>query len=152
MLKKVITYTNYDEEEVTKTLYFNLTQSEAVGIALDLPDDVSETVKGDEAMDLEQASSKLVEKLGNKGVFEFIKQLVLKSYGVRIDGDRFNKSDKIREEFEQSLAFDAILMELMQDDIAAANFVNGVLPAKLAEKVKLNNVGGNLIAPVTPNK
>lgn len=149
MLKKTITYENYDGEQVTKTLYFNLTQTEAIAIALDIPDDVTEAAREEASVDLEQAGAKLIEKLGNKGVFEFIKQLVLNSYGVRVDGDRFEKSDKIREEFAQTLAYDAIIMELFNDDIAAAEFVNGVLPKKLAEKVAGMQVGGNLVAPVT---
>lgn len=152
MLKKTVNYVDFDGNNVSEECYFNLTQTEAVGIALDLPDDVTETANAantEDSVSLEQASVKLVEKLGNKGVFEFIKQLVLKSYGIRVDARRFDKNEKIRDDFEHSLAFDAIIMELMQDDIAAAEFVNGVLPAKLAEKVADVKANGNLIAPVT---
>lgn len=101
-------------------------------------------------MDLNEAGIKFVEKLGGKGVFEFIKQLILKSYGIKsADGRKMEKSPAIREDFEQSLAFDTLFMELMQNDLAAAEFVNGVLPASLAEKVAGVKTGGSLNTPVT---
>lgn len=135
MLKKTVEYTNLMGNQVKKTLFFNLTQTEAVEFAMELPDEVTKTVGEDPEVNVEAASLKLVQKLGSKGVFGFVKNLVLKSYGIPSeDGDSFVKNEKIREEFEHSLAFDTLFMELMQDDNAAAQFVNGVLPAKLAEK------------------
>lgn len=149
MLKKTITYSDFDGNMRTEVLHFNLTQTEALEIALDLPDDVTATAQDLESIDINEAGVKFVEKLGSKGTFEFIKQLVLKSYGIKsADGRKFEKSAAIRDDFAQTLAFDTLFMELMHDDIAAAEFVNGVLPASLAEKVKGVNANGNLIAPV----
>lgn len=149
MLKKTITYSDFDGNPRTEVLHFNLTQTEALEIALDLPDDVTATAQDLEAVDMNTAGAKFVEKMGSKGTFEFIKQLILKSYGIKsADGRKFEKSPAIRDDFAQTLAFDQLFMELMQSDIAAAEFVNGVLPASLAEKVSQVNPTGNLIAPV----
>ena len=60
---------------------------------------------------------------------------MLKSYGIRVDSRRFEKSDQISREFSQTLAFDAMFMELMTDDVAAAKFVNAVIPAEAANKI-----------------
>lgn len=150
MLKKTINYTDFDGAYRSEVHHFNLTQTEAIEIALDLPDDVTRTAQDVESMDLNEAGIKFVEKLGGKGVFEFIKQLILKSYGIKsADGRKMEKSPAIREDFEQSLAFDTLFMELMQNDLAAAEFVNGVLPASLAEKVAGVKTGGSLNTPVT---
>lgn len=151
MLKKVINYVDFDGNQRSEVCHFNLTQTEALEIALDLPDDVTASAQDLESIDMNEAGIKFVEKLGSKGTFEFIKQLVLKSYGIKSqDGRKFEKSAAIREDFSQTLAFDTLFMELMQNDLAASEFVNGVLPASLAEKVKKVNTNGNLIAPVTP--
>ena len=149
MLKKTITYSDFDGNTRTEVLHFNLTQTEALEIALDLPDDVTASAKDLESVDMNEAGIKFVDKLGSKGTFEFIKQLILKSYGIKsADGRKFEKSAAIRDDFAQTLAFDQLFMELMQNDLAASEFVNGVLPASLAEKVAKVNTGGNLIAPV----
>lgn len=136
MLKKTVNYVDFNDNATSENLYFNLTQTEAVEFAMDLPDAVTKTVGDGATVDVNAASIELVKQLGNKGVFQFVKDLVLKSYGVpSADGKKFVKSAQLREEFEQSLAFDTLFMELMSDDNAAAQFVNGVLPAKLAERI-----------------
>lgn len=141
MLKKTVNYTDFNDEKVTEELYFNLTKSELIEIAMDLPDGVSNTIANNpENIDEEQAISKIMETLGNKGILRFIKDLVLKSYGIKSeDGRRFVKIDEngkpLSIEFSQTMAFEAILDEFMTDDIAAANFVNSIIPASVSEKM-----------------
>ena len=132
MLKKTITYKDFDGNERTEEHYFNLTQTELAEIAIGLPDGISEI---DVTESNEQAGQKLLDKLGGDGVFKFLKDLMLKSYGIRVDSRRFEKSDQISREFSQTLAFDAMFMELMTDDVAAAKFVNAVIPAEASNKI-----------------
>ena len=133
MLTKTITYVDFNENERTETAYFNLLKNEALDIAFDLPDDVTSSIDRDLDDVTEKAASRLVEKLGNKGIKGFIENLIRKSYGVKSeDGRRFIKDEKLTKEFMQTPAYDEIFMELMTDDVAAANFVTGVLPAELA--------------------
>lgn len=143
MLKKTVTYEDFNGNSRTEELRFNLTQTELVELAMELPDGVSDAVGDDPSkVDQETAARKLMETLGGKGVFEFIKKLLLKSYGVMsADGRRFDKSEELTKEFSQTLAFDTIMMDLMSDDIAAAEFVNGVIPSKVADKIgKVSNI------------
>lgn len=137
MYKKTITYNDFNGNERTEDAYFNLTKTEMIEFALDLPDGVSDTVdKNSTDMDTDKAASKIANMLGKKGVFKFIKDLILKSYGIRKDdGRRFEKNDQIREEFSQTMAFEAIMDEFMSDDIAAANFVKAVIPTKVADQM-----------------
>ena len=97
MLKKTITYTDFDGNKRTEDHYFNLTQTELVEITLNMPDGMSES---DVAGNNEQAALRIIDRLGGDGVFSFIKELILKSYGIKsTDGKRFEKSDKISKEF-----------------------------------------------------
>lgn len=134
MLKKTVNYEDFDGNKRTEDLYFNLTKFEATEFALDLPDDITNEVtkEGVDATNMESVS-RIVQKLGGKGIIDFIRKLVLKSYGIKSeDGRRFEKSEKISTEFSQTMAFDNLMMELLTDDDEAAKFINGVIPADLA--------------------
>ena len=132
MLKKTLTYKDFEDRDVTETFYFNLTQTELISVALGLPD-VDETTA---TTDVRTVGVKLLEKLGGEGVFDFIKDLVAKSYGVKsADGKRFIKTPEQTEEFKQTLAYDTIVMELLNDDNAASEFVNHIIPASVLEKM-----------------
>ena len=130
MLVKTITYNDYDNNERTETLYFNMNKMELTEFAADLPDDVFKNVSGVKSI---QDVAKVANKMGSKGIIKFIKELVLRSYGVKSeDGRRFIKSKELSEEFSQTIAYDMFMSELMSDDNAASNFVNGLIPASMA--------------------
>lgn len=134
MIKKTVTYEDFDGNQRTEDLYFNLTKFEATEFALDLPDEITSEVEkeGADAANMESVS-RIVQKLGGKGIIDFIRKLVLKSYGIKSeDGRRFEKSEKISTEFSQTMAFDNLMMELLTDDDAASKFINGVIPSDLA--------------------
>lgn len=132
MVHKTITYDDYDGVERTEECWFNLNEVEIVELAMDLPDDFTERVSN--SKNETEIAEKMIEDFGRKGIMEFIKTLVLKSYGVR-NGKAFIKNDKVREEFEYSALFPAIVMELMRNDENASTFVNKLIPAKLAAKL-----------------
>lgn len=130
MLAKTITYNDYDNNERTETLYFNMNKMELTEFAADLPDDVFKNVSGVKSI---QDVAKVANKMGSRGIIKFIKELVLRSYGVKSeDGRRFIKSKELSEEFSQTIAYDMFMSELMSDDKAASNFVNGLIPASMA--------------------
>ena len=130
MLAKTITYNDYDNNERTETLYFNMNKMELTEFAADLPDDVFKNVSGVKTI---QDVANVANKMGSKGIIKFIKELVLRSYGVKSeDGRRFIKSKELSEEFSQTIAYDMFMSELMSDDKAASSFVNGLIPASMA--------------------
>jgi len=138
MLKKTVNYADFDGNQRTEDLYFNLTKLEATEFALDLPDEITGEVakEGASAANME-AATRIVQKLGGKGIIDYIRKLVLKSYGVKSeDGKRFIKSEEISTEFSQTMAFDNLMMELLTDDNAASNFITAVIPSDLAEAAK----------------
>ena len=130
MLVKTITYNDSNNNERTETLYFNMNKMELTEFAADLPDDVFKNVSGVKSI---QDVAKVANKMGSRGIIKFIKELVLRSYGVKSeDGRRFIKSKELSEEFSQTIAYDMFMSELMSDDNAASNFVNGLIPASMA--------------------
>lgn len=133
MLKKTVTYRDYDNNERTETLWFNMNRFELTEFAAELPDDLFKGLSGENNM---ETVSRIANEMGSKGVIDFIKNLVLKSYGEKSeDGRRFKKSPELSEEFSQTIAFDTFMSELLSDDNAAANFVNSIIPADMAEKL-----------------
>lgn len=125
MLKRDITYINFDGETETETFYFNLSRTELIELEL--------SNKGGMQAYLEN----IVKSNDNQKIWEEFKKIVLLSYGVRSeDGKRFVKNEQVREEFLQTPAFDALIMEFMNDADAAANFVNGIMPSDFAKNVQ----------------
>ena len=140
MITRTVEYTDYDGNKRKEKLFFNLTQFEATEIATEMPEGIIEDIADEDAGDNKAIAIHLVEKLGSNGVLKFIKNIVLRSYGVKSpDGRRFIKSEEISTEFSQTPAFSEFMMQLMTDDEAASSFINGVIPAELAAKINSGN-------------
>lgn len=138
MITRIVEYTDYDGNKRKEKFYFNLTQFEATEIAMEMPDGVIEEIE--EGEEQRVTAMHLTEKLGKKGVLDFIKNIVLKSYGVKSpDGKRFIKSEELSTEFSQTPAFSSFMMRLMTDDMEASKFISGVIPAELAAQIQSEN-------------
>ena len=118
MLKKTITYTDFNGKQRTETFYFNLTKAEVA--------EMETTVDGGFSAMLE----KIVASNDPKRIVETFKELVLKAYGEKSDdGRRFMKGPEIKQAFADTEAYSEIFMELAMDAKAAADFVNGIMPS-----------------------
>ena len=140
MIKKTVTYTDFDGNSRTDELYFNLTKLEAMEFALGLPDGMTEDFSGElTEANAEKFGQKFADRLGAEGILNFVKSLVLKSYGKKSkDGKTIDKSPEVIKEFVGSNAFSDFMIELMTSDTAAAEFVNGVIPEELAVNLPSN--------------
>lgn len=124
MLKRNITYTDFNGEEVTEAFYFNLTKSELVKLE----------VHYNEGLDV--AIRNIIKAENRKALIEEFQKIILLAYGEKSDdGKRFVKSDAIREAFSQHAAFDALFIELATNDVAASDFIKGVLPNDMQEEI-----------------
>ena len=122
MLKKTVTYVDYNGVERTDDFYFNLSKAEVTEMEL--------SVEGGFSKMLEE----IVKSNDNVRIIELFKQMVLKAYGEKsADGKRFIKSKEIAEAFSQTEAYSEIFMELALDEKAAAAFVNGIMPSNLGK-------------------
>ena len=120
MLKKTVSYVDYNGVERTEDFYFNLSKAEVAEMEL--------SVEGGFSKMLED----VVKSKDNVKIVNIFKQMVLKAYGEKsADGRRFVKSEEIAQAFAQTEAYSEIFMELALDSNAAAAFVNGIMPANL---------------------
>jgi hypothetical protein len=144
MLKKEITFEDFNGDKTTETLYFNLTKSEMIEMEADYEEGLDATIK------------RIIKTNDRQGLIREFKKIILKSYGEKSeDGKRFMKSDAIRDAFTQTAAYDAMFMELATNDIAAAAFMKGILPKDMqAEVARLDNetpAPPSLAAPTLPS-
>lgn len=117
MLKKTMTYTDFDGNERTETFHFNLTKAEAMEMEM--------STNGG----MQQMLEKIVAEQDSKRIIEVFKDIILRSYGEKsADGKRFVKNQEITDGFSQTEAFSDLFMELATDADAASAFVNGIIP------------------------
>ena len=140
MIKRTINYTDFDGNQRTEDMYFNMTRSELIAFSFDMPESITDAANNGQNVNLEEAGAKLIEKMGISGIFNFIKDLVFKSYGKKSeDGRRFIKSEQMATEFTQTLAYDEFLIDLFSDDKKASEFINGIIPADMAKQISANS-------------
>ena len=97
MLKKTITYTDYDGMERTEDFWFNLSKTELTKLDAELPGGVLGVLR------------KIIDKKDRKALVDFIETLILRSYGEKtLDGKRFVKTPDMAEEFMQTPAYDEL--------------------------------------------
>lgn len=125
MIKKTVTYTDYNGVERTENFYFNLSKAEIMEMEMGTAGGMAESIQ------------KIIDAKDAPAIVRVFKDLVLKAYGVKSDdGRRFRKSQELSEEFAQTEAYSQIFMELATDADAAAKFINGIVPADLAQAQK----------------
>lgn len=118
MLKKTITYTDYNNEERTEDFYFNLSKAELLEMELSVQGGLSETIK------------RIVDAKDVPALIKLFKELVLKAYGVKsLDGKRIIKTEELSTEFSQTEAYSQLFVSLAMDANEASVFVNGIVPA-----------------------
>lgn len=130
MLKKTITYMDYNDVERNEDFYFHLNKAEIMEMQLSTDGTLTTYIE-------EIVKTKDVPK-----IVEIFKKLILKSYGKKSpDGKRFIKSQEITDEFEQSEAYSELFMELATDAEAGANFVKGIVPKEMQANIEANEAG-----------
>lgn len=123
MLKKTITYHDYNGVEYTQDFYFNLSKAEIMEMELGTTGGLAEMIQ------------KIVAAQDAPSIIKVFKDLILKSYGEKSDdGKRFIKSAEISTAFSQTEAYSELFMELATNAEAAAAFVNGIVPAEMAKE------------------
>lgn len=128
MLKKTITYVDYNGMERKEDFYFNLSMAE-----------LTEWLTTSGGYTLDKMMEKLVKTQNSKEIMEIFKTLIEKSYGEKsMDGRRFIKNDEVRANFMETEAYSQLYMDLVSDPKEFAAFFNGIVPANVA--VELNKV------------
>ncbi len=124
MLKKTITYTDFNGIERTEDFYFNLTKAEIAEMELEIPGGMTAMIE------------RITKSQDTPSLIKLFKELILRSYGKKSDdGRRFIKNKDIVDDFKDSVAYSELFMELATNADAASAFVNGIVP-KIPEAAK----------------
>lgn len=145
MLKKTITYTDYNGTERTENFYFSLNKAEIMDMEL--------SVTGG----MRQLLQMIIDKQDIPKIIDAFKNLIKSAYGEKSpDGRRFIKSKELTEAFVQTEAYSELYMELIGNAEKAAEFINGIVPADISTAIskrnKEENGDANLLHAVDPSK
>jgi hypothetical protein len=125
MLKKRMTYTDFDGVERTEEFYFNLSRAEVMEMEM-LADG-----------GMVQMLTKIVDSKDAKRIVSTFKEIILKAYGEKSpDGKRFVKSPELSGAFSQTEAYSDLFIELATDAQAASDFINGIVPQSMLSGAK----------------
>ena len=118
MLKKTITYVDYNGTERKEDFYFNLSKAEIMEMEMGTTGGMVDMI------------NRIVAAQDAPAIIDVFKKMILTAYGEKsADGKRFIKSKEISEAFSQTEAYSQLFMELATDADAASKFVNGIVPA-----------------------
>lgn len=117
MIKKTMTYLDYDGNERTEDFYFNLSKAEVAEMELSTAGGITKMIET------------LVQEQDSKRITEVFKNFIMKSYGKKsADGKRFVKSPEMLEEFMQTEAYSDLFVLLATNTEEAQAFFNGIMP------------------------
>lgn len=120
MIKKTMTYTDFNGVERKEDFYFNLTKAEVLKMEMGVKGGLAEQIK------------RIVDTQDQPAIIEVFEDLIQKSYGVKTpDGRGFLKRKEDLEAFISTQAYSDLYMELATDDKKAAEFINGIVPPDL---------------------
>lgn len=117
MFKYTVNYTDFDNNNRSEDLFFNLSKTEMVLLDNSVPGGLGNRLE------------RISKAADNVEIMETFMWILRKSYGIKSeDGRRFIKSDEIFDEFMQTAAFDEFFTKLTTDEDFAANFIRKIIP------------------------
>lgn len=132
MIKKTITYVDFNGKERTEDFYFHLSLPEVTKLAVSLgaTDNVS----------LSEVIKEIVDHQDFEKVFNVFNTIVLESYGEKtLDGKSFAKDPDKTRAFENSEAYAQLFEELLSDPESATSFFEGIGASVKKTNVKVIN-------------
>ena len=128
MIKKTMTYVDYNGNERTEDFYFNLNKAEITKMEMSTAGGLAEKI------------NRIVAAQDTPAIIEVFEDLIQRAYGVKTpDGKGFVKRKEDLDAFMATEAYSDLFMELATDADAAAKFVNGIIPANMSKQIAANN-------------
>lgn len=135
MIKKTLTYVDFDGNTRTEDFFFNLSEKELVTLDMSTPGGFEKMVK------------RIVDAKSQKELIELFEKLIRMSYGVKTpDGKRFIKNQQVLDDFMSTQAYSDLYMELVTDTDKAIEFFNGMLPSNRRKVETAPAVSGQITA------
>ena len=136
MLKHQMTYKDFNDVEVSKTLYFNLTTAEIIELDVNTPGGFGASIV------------RIVESGNVADLMKEFKNILLLSYGVKSeDGESFVKSEELRQKFTSTAAYSELYTKLATDEKFALEFITATLPSNIQEEIRAENAKRTLPPP-----
>ena len=130
MIKKTITYTDFNGLERTENFYFHFSRAEI------LEQDARNQGK------LADRYQRIATSGDGNLIMDEFRKLIFDSYGEKSeDGRRFIKSPELSKAFEDTPAYDELFVELTTNSQAAEEFVKGIMPAEMRNQASANGNG-----------
>lgn len=124
MWKFTAHYENFNGEERTKELRFNLSPSEIRAMHFQKEGGIDKYYQ------------RLVDEGDSKKLYEAFEDLIKASYGViSDDGERFIKTEEEYSKFHDSPAYDAFMDYILTTENGASKFIMGILPREYVNKI-----------------
>lgn len=145
MFKKTIEYTDYNGVKKTEDFWFNLNQTELTELALS------------PAGGLDTMLKEVISSADTETILKTFKKIILMAYGKKTPDGRFTKRTddgrKLADDFEESVVFPKIFMEISFDSDKAVEFINGCVPQELKDEIgKATNEANDKIKNLAPNE
>lgn len=116
MVKKTLTYTDYNGTKRTEDFYFNLSKAEMAEMEMSVNGGLSDML------------TNIVNAHDMPSIIKIFKEILLKTYGVKTPDGRFEKSEELSKKFSETAAYSDLFMLLATDAKEAAHFINNVVP------------------------
>ena len=151
MIRKTLTYLDYEGQEHTKDFYFSLNQTEFALMNNRLPGGFESYLK------------RIQEDHNEEKLLELLTMFIVEGYGIRMSDDDFIKEDeqgrKLGIRFKCTEACDNLITELLEKENNIGAFLIGMLPKSIQKKADagmkegMEKNGGKLTAlPGTETK
>lgn len=124
MFKYTVSYEDFDGNQQSETLYFNLSKIELTRLEKSVPEGYSAKL---DAVDTNDGGS----------IINAFADIILMAYGKKSeDGKRFIKNEELKHEFEQSIAYDTFLFKMVENPDLIEEFTKAVFPRDLLAQVQ----------------
>lgn len=125
MVKKTITFTDFDGKELTKDFYFNLSKMEFRVLDRKIPGGLQNMI------------DQIMKEKDEDRMVDLLDILILESYGEKSEDGRFVKEDRygrrLSSFFKVSEAWDAMFMNLVKNENELREFLKGIVPKDVAD-------------------
>lgn len=127
MFTKTIKYTDYEGNERTRECRFHLSKVDLIEMNFSAAGGMEKVIK------------RIIDTQDMQKMLEIFKDLILKSYGeLSDDGNQFvrvRNGRRLADDFAETAAYEALYMELVTDEKAATEFINGIIPQQLRNEM-----------------
>lgn len=150
MIRKTLTYLDYEGQEHTKDFYFSLNQTEFALMNNRFPGGFEAYLK------------RIQEDHNEEKLLDLLTMFIIEGYGIRLSDDDFIKEDeqgrKLGLRFKCTEACDNLITELLEKENNIYSFLIGMLPKKIQKKADegfkdmMAKTGGNITPLPSPEK